>query len=346
MADTKISALADGLTAEATDRIPIARDPTGTPLSRYVTPAYIAEYMRTLAQTLTNKTLTSPTLTAPALGTPASGTLTNCNGLPLSTGISGLGTGIATALAINVGSAGAPVLFNGAGGTPSSLTLTNATGLPVGGISATGTPSSSTFLRGDGQWQAPAAAGSSGQLQYSNSGAFGGANLWQGTNLIEQRNSTTAQTHAVYNTYTDASNYERVSLLWSANEAFLRIQAAGTGVTTRGLKIYTPSSGDITLGCFDTARWKLEGSSGHWVPVSDDTYEMGTAALRPRYVRASRAIVTPSTTVASLPPAGTAGAGARSQVTDANATTFQSIVAGGGANVVPVYSDGTNWRIG
>src|SRR5690349_1063123 len=40
------------------------------------------------------------------------------------------GTGITTALATNVGSAGAPVLFNGAGGTPSSLTLTNATGLP------------------------------------------------------------------------------------------------------------------------------------------------------------------------------------------------------------------------
>lgn len=44
------------------------------------------------------------------------------------------GTGIAAALAIAVGSAGAPVLFNGAGGTPSSLTLTNATGLPVGSV--------------------------------------------------------------------------------------------------------------------------------------------------------------------------------------------------------------------
>lgn len=43
--------------------------------------------------------------------------------------ITGLGTGVATALAVNVGSAGAFVAFNGAGGTPSSITLTNATGL-------------------------------------------------------------------------------------------------------------------------------------------------------------------------------------------------------------------------
>jgi hypothetical protein len=56
--------------------------------------------------------------------------------------------------------------------------------------------------------------------------------------------------------------------------------------------------------------------------------------------------VTGATTVAGLPSASTAGAGARSMVTDANATTFQSIVAGGGSNAVPVYSDGTDWRIG
>ena len=42
----------------------------------------------------------SPSLTTPILGTPAVGSiLTNCTGLPISTGVSGLGTGVATFLA-------------------------------------------------------------------------------------------------------------------------------------------------------------------------------------------------------------------------------------------------------
>lgn len=86
-----------------------------------------------------------------ALGTPSSGTLTNCIGLPISTGVSGLASGIATFLATpssaNLAAAitdevgtGSLYFTGGALGTPSSATLTNATGLPVStGISGLGT---------------------------------------------------------------------------------------------------------------------------------------------------------------------------------------------------------------
>jgi hypothetical protein len=42
---------------------------------------------------------TSPTLVTPVLGTPTSGTLTNCTGLPVASGISGLGSNVAAFLA-------------------------------------------------------------------------------------------------------------------------------------------------------------------------------------------------------------------------------------------------------
>jgi hypothetical protein len=50
--------------------------------------------------------------------------------------------------------------------------------------------------------------------------------------------------------------------------------------------------------------------------------------------------------VSALPAAATVGAGTRGFVNDATATTFASTVTGGGANTVPVYSDGSNWLIG
>lgn len=54
-------------------------------------------------------------------------------------------------------------------------------------------------------------------------------------------------------------------------------------------------------------------------------------------------------TTTTLPPAASVGAGARTFVTDATLTAvghFGSAYVGGGANKVPVYSDGASWFIG
>jgi hypothetical protein len=100
-------------------------------------------------------------LVTPVLGTPTSGTLTNCTGLPVATGVSGLGTGVATFLetptsanlaAAVTGETGSgalvfatsPTLVTPALGTPSSGTLTSCTSLPIVG----GTTGTLTVARG------------------------------------------------------------------------------------------------------------------------------------------------------------------------------------------------------
>lgn len=74
------------------------------------------------------------------------------------------------------------------------------------------------------------------------------------------------------------------------------------------------------------------------VPIATETNSLSTVY--------SYRLNTKPVLTASLPSAASAGAGARAFVTDATSAVFNDVLAGGGSNYLPVFSDGTNWRIG
>lgn len=91
--------------------------------------------------------------------------------------------------------------------------------------------------------------------------------------ILAQRNSTNAQTLRVYNTYTDASNYERGALDWTttANTLTIGTQAAGSG-TARNMAlvgalitipgIATDATHTDASVCEDTTTHALYNGSG------------------------------------------------------------------------------------
>jgi hypothetical protein len=143
----------------------------------------------------------SPTLVTPALGTPSSINLTNATGLPASSGISGLGTGVATALAVNVGTAGAFVVNGGALGTPSSGTVTNLTGtasININGTVGATTASTGAFTTLSTSGDVTVSGGTANGVTYLNGSKVlttGSALTFDGTNLGVGESSPDTRLH-------------------------------------------------------------------------------------------------------------------------------------------------------
>jgi hypothetical protein len=127
------------------------------------------------------------------------------------------------------------------------------------------------------------------------------------------------------------------SRLWWGNNVALTSDAAGI----------LAQRDDANAQTFRLYETFTDSSNGAWLAITatGSRYEIGgkangTGNVRPVMVQHG------TVTVANLPSASTAGAGARMVVSDASSPTFGSTVTGGSSTVIPVFSDGTNWRVG
>jgi hypothetical protein len=168
--------------------------------------------------------------------------------------------------------------------------------------------------------------------------------------ILAQRNSTSAQESRIYNTFTDASNGEwlEVGFQDTSNTAVLKTNANGTG-TARNITI---DHGAANFEVANSLSRNIRFTSGNLQPTTNNSI-LGASSARwvtvyGADINASGYVKSGTYTVATLPAAATAGAGATAFVSDGSvvhAGNSGSIVAGSGANFVPVYSDATNWRI-
>jgi len=318
---------------------------------------------------------TSPTLTTPNLGTPSAITLTNATGLPVSTGISGLGTGVATFLATpssanlaaavtdETGSgalvfATSPALTTPNLGTPSAVTLTNATGLPVStGISGLGT-GVATFLATPSSANLAAAVTDetgSGALVFATSPSLTTPTLGVATatsiNKVTITAPATSATLTIANGKTLTANNsitlagtDATTMTFPA--ASTTVAGLGTTQTFTGINTFTPTARSSGVASYftlttpaDTGQTASTESIGANFTAATRTWATGALTLQrervfaaPTYAFAGASTLTTAVNVdIALPAAGANATITNAYALRASASYFTSTIRADGA---------------
>lgn len=191
-----------------------------------------------------------------------------------------------TAKALAVGLTGAPSSTN-------FSILGDATNTFISGVSAAG----AIHFAYTNNWGTLAVypnAASLGQVRMASDTKFGWSinNTSSALNVILQadaantlalRNGTAAQKFSLYGTFTDASNYERLGTSFNGSTYLILAENAGTGSANRNIALGSGTGGSVFFGDNLTNFWRVPGTTGHFLAVTDNTYDIGASlATRPR----------------------------------------------------------------
>ena len=178
----------------------------------------------------------------------------------------------------------------------------------------------------------------------------------QGNAYVDGALTVQGQTSLIGNSSVNGTLSVAASVTFSTTTGTLSLGTSlTTGTWTAGA---TNGTGTITLGR-STVGQTTDIQAGATASGSTKAINIGTAGLAGSTTNIAIGSTTGTSTttfngvtkqqnytVATLPSASTSGVGARSFVTNALAPTFGATVVTGGAIAVPVYSDGTNWKVG
>ena len=168
-----------------------------------------------------------------------------------------------------------------------------------------------------------------------------------GSNLLDLQLNGTSVTNITSAGYVRFGTGTSGAVISTGDNGFRNIQFGGSTLGSNGIGALSQGSFNVrstggfawtdgtnpTTGTLDLV---LARDSAGVVKITDGSAGTGYLKLIP-------------TTVGALTAAATVGAGTKAFVTDATNTLAShhgDVVAGGGSNFTPVYSDGTDWRIG